>query len=118
VRALAGRIPRAFRTHKTPEGAAYGSYCRAKLARLGPLGKDAMPILRECGIVTIDLARVRADLEAARDKPNRRRQVRQLQRTSASLRGQLLALERRLEELANGHRTLAGRLNQLTGPRS
>jgi len=58
VRALAGRIPRAFKSHRSPEGAAYGEVCRAKLQRLGALPKDAMPLLREFGRLTVELDRI------------------------------------------------------------
>ena len=63
--ALAGGIPRAFKFHKTPEGAAYLSYVRAKLELLGRLPEDARPLLGEAGLLVIDLARFRREIEAA-----------------------------------------------------
>lgn len=102
MRALKGRIPRAFTSHRTPEGAAYGAYCRGKLARLGPLPPDAMPILREAGIITVELPRIHR--EAGAPKLGRRDRAR-LRRQAIILRSQLVTLERHLQELArrNGH---------------
>jgi hypothetical protein len=78
-----------------------------------------MATLREAGLVDLELIRTAGELEKVRAKTNRRREERRLRRVAASLRGQLMALERRLEEIAaaqrNGHgRTLA---EQLTGGR-
>lgn len=99
MRALRGRIPRALKSHKSREGRAYGAYTRALLKRLGPLGPDAMPTLREAGLCVLDLQRVRSDLETARLR-KRRQDLRRLGREAARLRHSLLALERRLEELS------------------
>lgn len=103
-RRLAGGIPRALPSHRTHEGAEYGRYCRAILKRLGPLGPEAMPTLRETGLVVLDLQRVRAELETARAK-GRRQEGRRLRREQARLRLTLLSLERHLVGLAgtNGH---------------
>jgi hypothetical protein len=116
VRRLRGGIPRALKSHLTPEAYAYRAYVEAMLKRLGPLDRAAMVTLRESGLVTVELTRVRGELEQARAKPNRRREERRLRRVEASLRGQLMAIERRLEEIAhdrsNGHgRTLAEQLS-------
>lgn len=74
MRALRGGIPRAFRSHRTPHGAAYGAYCRAKLARLGELPADALPTLREAGVVTVELIRLHRDGENPRlSRRDRRR---------------------------------------------
>ena len=110
MRALAGGIPRAFRWHRTPEGAAYGRYARAKLARLGSLSADAAPWLREAGLLTLDLGRLHEEGEAVRQaltsgagrraRDRARVQMRQLERRAARLRGQLADAEARLEALA------------------
>ena len=102
TRALAGRIPRAFKSHKTPDGAAYGTYVRAKLERLGPLPDDARPLLREAGRLVIDLDRLRRDLEAAVARKHRS-EARRIDRRLVPMRTQLLTLEARLEELARGN---------------
>ncbi len=102
MRALQGKIPRAFKSHRTPEGAAYGAYCRAKLKRLGPLPKDALPTLREAGVVVIELERLHRDAQSPR---RTRLDRRRLRRETGILRSQLMTLERRLEEIAksDGH---------------
>ena len=114
MRALAGRIPRALKNHRSAEGAAYGRYCRAKLARLGPLSADARPWLKEAGLLVLALARLHQDAEATRAvlangagrraRDRARVQVRQLERRAARLRAALDAAERRLEELVGARR--------------
>lgn len=116
MRALAGRIPRAFRSHRTAAGAAYGRYCRAKVARLGSLPADARPWLREAGLLVLALARLHEEGEVTRQaltngagrrtRDKARVQIRQIERRASRLRASLEAAERRLEELAahNGHR--------------
>jgi hypothetical protein len=101
MKGLRGGIPRALRSHRTPEGAAYGTYCRAKLDRLGPLPKDAMPTLREAGLVILELSRIHRESEAPR---LRRRDRARLRRQAVILRSQLVQLEKRLEELAQDGR--------------
>ena len=50
MRQLAGEIPRAFRSHKNPEGAAYGRYGRAWAVRFGGrLPEDVRPLVRLAG---------------------------------------------------------------------
>ena len=95
--ALRGRIPRALKNHKTPEGWAYGQYCRGLLARLGPLPNDARPTLREAGLVVVDLIRARENLERIQ-KPRFRDAKRRYAREILHLRHTLLLLERRLEQ--------------------
>ncbi len=95
--ALRGRIPRALKNHKTPEGWAYGQYCRGLLARLGPLPNDARPTLREAGLVVVDLIRARENLERIQ-KPRFREAKRRYAREILHLRHTLLLLERRLEQ--------------------
>ena len=102
-RRLRGGIPRAFTSHKTPEGAAYRRYVRAKVEQLFGAGQDA-PIscevtLREAGRLTVELQASGRELEDARAH-KRRRDVARLRRQMIPMRTQLLALERRLEELA------------------
>ncbi len=113
MRRLAGGIPRAFRSHKTPEGSSYGRYLRAKLKRLGPLPEDAMPTLREAGVVVIELERLHRDAQSPR---RTRLDRRRLRRETGILRSQLMTLERRLEEIAKsngyGHDPLTGLLGR------
>lgn len=109
MRRLRGGIPRAFASHRTPEAASYGCYCRAKMARLGSLPPDARPWLREAGLLVLTLGRLHQETEAAHqalDGAGRRRReqlrvmLRQLERRAGRLRGQLASAEARLEELA------------------
>ena len=51
MRRLSGQIPRTFENHRTPEGHAYGSYCRIKQSRLGPFPPDVLPTLREAALI-------------------------------------------------------------------
>lgn len=114
MRALAGRIPRALRNHRSAEGAAYGAYLRAMVARLGSLSPEARPWLREAGLLVLALARLHEEGEVvrqalqngagrrARDKA--RVQLGRLERRAARLRASLEAAERRLEELAGEQR--------------
>ncbi len=106
MRRLRGGIPRAWRNHKTPEGSSYREYCRAKLEGFKRRGlglpKDAMPTLREAGVVVIELERLHRDAQSPR---RTRLERRRLRRETGILRSQLMTLERRLEEIAriNGH---------------
>jgi hypothetical protein len=100
VRALAGRIPRALSNHRSAEGAIYGEYVRAIIARFGPFDAAAKPTLREAGLTELDLRRAHAQLQVLRTKLNRKREARRLERDVRRLRVQLVALERRLQELA------------------
>lgn len=104
MRALRGGIPRAFRSHKSAEGAAYRAYVRSWLQQLGPLPAHLLPTLREAGRLTVELAAIGTELETARQR-KRRRDIARLRRSMIPMRTQLLNLERRLEEVAgrNGH---------------
>ena len=96
--ALKGRIPRVLRNHRSKEGLEYGQYCRGIIDRLGPLPKDARPILREAGLVAIDLMRARRDLEKLRLRPRKNQKAIQRQAKEIHhLRLVLMHLERRLE---------------------
>lgn len=111
MRALAGRVPRAFASHKTPEGAAYGRYARAKVKRLGSLPDDARPWLKEAGRLTVALDRLHAEEEAVcatlangagrRQREKLLAQLARFDRRAGRLRSALEAAERRLEELAS-----------------
>ena len=103
MRALAGRIPRAIKNHRSPAGAAYRTYLQAKLSRLGPLPPDARPLLRQAGLLVLDLARLRVELEAAVAR-KRRSDARRIDWRLVSMRTQLLTLKERLEELAKNGR--------------
>lgn len=100
MKALAGRIPRCLKSHRTPEGAAYGDYLRAKQERLGPLPSDARPLLREAGLLTLDLMRLRADQQVALAR-GRRGEAQAIGDRLVTLRGQFLTIEARLEELGS-----------------
>jgi hypothetical protein len=63
-----------------------------------------MVTVREAGLVNAELEHLAVEIEALRDKPRRRRELFRLQRRRIALRSQLLALERRLEELAQDGR--------------
>jgi hypothetical protein len=79
----------------------FGDYCRAKKARYGMLPRDALIMLRESGLVYVELTRVNHELQAPRmSKRDRAR----LRRQAIILRSQLLLLEKRLEELAQDGR--------------
>jgi hypothetical protein len=98
-------VPRGYANHKSPEAWRYRQFCLAKVARYGKLSGDALIILREAALCTIELERLHTQAEHAHLK-NRRRDASRLARTIASARKQLLDLERRLEELAvHGNRT-------------
>jgi hypothetical protein len=77
----------------------YRDYLRAKLARLGPLPPDARPLLREAGLLVLDLRRLRLELESA-VAHKRPTVARRIDRRLVPMRTQLLAIEERLEELA------------------
>ena len=99
MRALRGGIPRAFKSHKTPEGEAYGDYCRALLARVGTLPRSAMPTLKAAGHLVVELDRLTTDLDTAR-QGRRKRDQNRIRRAMVIARTQLLNVEKRLEELA------------------
>ena len=100
MRALEGRIPRAFTSHKSPEGWAYAAYCRGKLARFGKTTPppDAKPTMREAGKVNAELERLSRLEEVARAK-NRKTEARRLRREIGRLRGMFRALDERLDLL-------------------
>lgn len=118
MRALRGAIPRALRNHRGAEGAAYGAYLRAMVGRLGPLGPEARPWLKQAGLLVLALDRLSVEAEATREtlqngagrraRDKARVQLRQLERRAARLRVALEAAERRLEELAGERRNGSG----------
>lgn len=110
MRALSSGVPRAYRDHRKPDARRYREYCAAKIARYGKLPADARPILREAGLATIELERLHELAEHAWAK-NRRKDANRLRRAIRVTQAQLLAMERRLEELmsrsGDGKRDLA-----------
>jgi hypothetical protein len=116
LRALKGGIPRAYRSHKTPEGRAYGGYVRSMLEHLGELPDHARPTLKAAGVAAVDLDSLTSDLEQARAKGRRRDQAR-IRRQLTILRTQMIALERRLEELAQTRPVDFGKLLNSEGER-
>lgn len=104
MRSLKGAIPRAFTSHKSPDGYAYRCYVGAILAQHGWTAAGTCPpaaivTLREAGRLAVELQACGRDLEAARAK-RRLKDVARLRKQMTPMRTQLLALERRLEELA------------------
>src|SRR5262245_54029548 len=97
------RIPRAFESHKTPDGYTYRVYVTAILARLGPLPAHADPTLREAGLCVVELGHLARELETAKAR-KRRRDIARARKAVFMLREQLQRLERRLEELGTQHR--------------
>jgi len=104
MRRLPSGVPRAWRNHKTPEGATYREYCQAIVQgfkRRGlSLPKEGMPTLKEAGMVVIELGRLHRDAQSPRRTQLERRRLR---REVRGLRVQLVALERRLEEIAKSN---------------
>lgn len=99
MRRLKGGLPRALKSHGGREGALYGSYLRALLDRVGELPASALPTLKQCGLVQVELDRHERELETALSR-RRMRDARRLRRHMVVLRTQALTLERRIEELA------------------
>jgi hypothetical protein len=93
-------VPRAYADHRRLQALQYREYVLAVVDRLGPLPRSATPILREAGRANGELEDLATAIEALRGKPRSRRELFRLQRRRIALRSQLLALERRLEELA------------------
>ena len=98
-RALSGGIPRAFADGRSRDARAYRRYCVSVLRRLGTLTADGLVTLREAGRLTVELEAMGRELEGAR-RARRRRDVARLRRLMVPARTQLMALERRLEEIA------------------
>jgi hypothetical protein len=103
MKALRGRIPRAFPDHRRVEAQKYRHYVEAVEAHWGPLPAVAQVVVREAGRAAVELERLGMDLEAAR-RGNRRGDASRVRRQQFMLREQLGRLERRIEELA-GRRT-------------
>jgi hypothetical protein len=108
MRSLRGAIPRAFTSHKTPDGHAYRRYVMAIMQQHGWTSRETCPpaclvTLREAGRLAVELQAVGRELELARAH-KRRRDVARLRRQLTPMRSQLLMLERRLEELAKSTR--------------
>ncbi|GKS58271.1 hypothetical protein YTPLAS18_17980 [Nitrospira sp.] len=100
MRALAGRIPRAFKSHRSPDGRLYSAYCRAKVARYGSdLPHDARIVLREAGRVVVEIEWLAQELDRA-TTVRKLTQARRLRRELKNSRFVLEKLELRLERLA------------------
>ena len=99
MKALRGRIPRAFPDHRRVEAKRYRAYVEAVEAHWGPLPPVARVVLREAGRAAVELERLGHDLEQARVL-KRRRDAGRVRRQQFMLREQLGRLERRIEELA------------------
>jgi hypothetical protein len=108
LRPAGGVIPRAFADSRSVDARRYRTYCAAMQAALGPLPAVALTTLREAGRASVELERLGADLDVAR-QPGRKKgrlEAARIRKAQFMLREQLGRLERRLEELAAGHRTL------------
>lgn len=103
MRRLKGGIPRAFASHKSPDGYAYRRYVTAMLERLGELPADAQVTLREAGRLVVELQAIGREIELVR-AARRRRDVNRLRRQMVPMRTQLVKLEERLELLAKAGR--------------
>lgn len=101
---LASGVPRAYPDHRRRVARSYREAITEIRQRLGLNGSGAV-LLREYGLVAVELERLHAEVEALQGKPRRRRELARLARRRVILRSQLVALERRLEEIAgsNGH---------------
>jgi hypothetical protein len=100
MRALKGRIPRAFSSHAGADAHLYGRLVRAKKARLGQLPVDAEPTLKEWGQTAVDL-----DL-LGREAGELRIELRRLEVRRRKLRVALSKLDERLEQLAGERKPL------------
>jgi hypothetical protein len=101
--ALKGRIPRAMADHRTKAGRIYAEAVRAIVERY-PQHKAARPLLKQYGLIVWELEVLSEQIEVARAKTNRPLDLRRLKREQRVLRGQLLGLERYLQELSSGTR--------------
>jgi hypothetical protein len=99
-RRLQGGVPRADRDHRRRVSRTYSGNVRAVQARYPNLGRDAALWLREYGLATVELEQLHQESQHRRLTPLERARVR---RQRMKLRGQLLTLERRLEELGGRH---------------
>lgn len=99
-------IPRGYVDQRKRAARYYTQYVAGVLDSLGSLPRMAMPTLREAGRVAVELETLHHAAEALADSPKRRHELRRLQRRKISLRSQLLALERRIEELAAAQKYL------------
>ena len=104
MRALQGGIPRGPFDGRSVEGRLYAGHVRALLDRLGPLPRGARPTLQAWGVLTVDLERQAANLQRAISR-RRVREATRIRRQLTAMRTQLLALERRLEEVAQAHQS-------------
>lgn len=105
VRGSHGSVPRAYATHNSSDGRAYGRYVKAMRARLGVLPAAADVTLREAGMVSVELLHLSRDLEQARRR-GRKQDVARTGRAQFKLRNLLNRLEDKLAGYANqnGHR--------------
>lgn len=100
MRQLVGGIPRAFTTHRTPEGALYGRHCRAWAARFGgTLPDDIRPMVRLSGRLTVEIEGLEADYDRARSR-RRLTEARRIRRQLIGSRAQFLKTQERLETRA------------------
>jgi hypothetical protein len=98
---LKGRIPRGMADHRTKAGRMYAEAVRAIVERY-PLHRAARPLLKQYGLIVWELEVLSGQIEVARGKTNRPLDLRRLKREQRVLRGQLLGLERYLQELSSG----------------
>jgi len=104
MRRLKGAIPRGTKDHRTSEGILYRESVRALQERYN-LDRACRPMLKEFGLLCVDLERLAKAIEVAGSKPNRPIDLRRLKREQRIARAQMLAIERRLEELSSATRS-------------
>ena len=104
MKALKGKVPRAYPDHRRVQAKRYAELVGAVVARLGTLPRAASSSLREYGRNSLELEDLAHEYEQARAR-RQLTMMRRLRREKSRLRITLLALERRLEEFAarNGH---------------
>jgi hypothetical protein len=113
VRRLQGSIPRAFKSHKTPEGASYGRYCRSWAARFGgKLPEDVRPLVRLAGRLMVEIASLEVDWDRMQSR-RRLTEARRIRRQLIGSRHQFLKAQAQLEARAASQVT--GVLRALSG---
>lgn len=109
MRALSGGIPRISKDHRKAELHLYRAYAIATIARFWPDGRmpaSARPLLKEAGRIVLELDRLDADFQRARDG-RRLREANRLRRQQQGQRHALLRLEDAMQAQAGKVGTFA-----------
>ena len=113
MRRLEGGIARAFTSHRSREGAAYGRYGRAWAARFGgTLPEDVRPVVRLAGRLMVEIAALERDWDRAQSR-RRLTEARRIRRQLIGSRHQFLKAQAQLEARAASQVT--GVLRALAG---